>query len=273
MIPVCSMRAPTRRARHIGRGRESDGGWGAFRSSCPCITRMVAPPQPFLWEASLGTCPRTGRSPTADRRATGTLGQALAKVAHRRGLPVRVTSRSELNIQDPRAFAVSFANLAVGDHQCRRLRAGRDAEATKRIALPPMPRRAESGRISLPNGTSLWLAFHPISYSTGQAAPTVRPTRAIRAAYTAEASGPVRFAMLEASSRNLVSAHPRSSGLGTGIILPSTPLTALKRGERDEAPDDGRVSPTYCPTWCPRTSRPADRRWDWAYGTSPTPAA
>ena len=208
-------------------------------------------PNRFYGKRHLEHVPEPAGAPLLIIGATGTLGQALAKVAHRRGLPILLTRRSDLNIQDrssirryiaqtsPWAIINAAGYVRVAD-------AERDEEncfAANATGAENLAAIAAENDIPLV-GISSDLVFDGTSGPYGEFDPC-NP----RGVYgRSKRAGEI--AMLEASSRNLVVRTSAFFGPWDQHNFAFNTLTALRRGERVEAAEDVLVSPTYVPDLC-----------------------
>jgi dTDP-4-dehydrorhamnose reductase len=105
------IRAPSPRPTAIARAAAAYAGGAAFEHPILASPGWWRRPGRFYpWCAAPAGPPREGR-PLLVTGATGTLGGALARVAAHRGLPVRLTSRAELDLGDERSIARTIDNV------------------------------------------------------------------------------------------------------------------------------------------------------------------
>ncbi|MDQ3079049.1 MAG: sugar nucleotide-binding protein [Pseudomonadota bacterium] len=208
-------------------------------------------PNRFYGKRHLEHVPEPTGAPLLIVGATGTLGSALAMVAHRRGLPVRLTSRSELNIEDQssiRRFIAQSPPWAI-INAAGYVRVA-DAERDEQNCFAANAKGAENLAAVAADrdiplvGISSDLVFDGTSGPYGET-DACHP----RGVY-GHSKRAGEIAMLEASSRNLVVRTSAFFGPWDQHNFAFNTLTALKRGERVEAPEDVRVSPTYVPDLC-----------------------
>jgi dTDP-4-dehydrorhamnose reductase len=180
--------------------------------------------------------------------ATGTLGQALRRVAHHRGLAVRATSRADLDLEDPASIrgaierhepwaivnAAGFVRVANAEQDregCFAANAGgveHLAQAAAAFGVPLV-------------GISTDLVFDGQSGPYGESAPCNPQGVYGQSKYAAEQT------LLSASPANLLVRTAAFFGPWDPHNFAWHTLRALKRGERVEASADVRVSPTYVP--------------------------
>jgi len=208
-------------------------------------------PNRFYGKRHLENVPEPAGAPLLIIGATGTLGRALEMVAHRRGLPVRLTTRSELDIQDsssirrfveqtkPWAIINAAGYVRVADAE------GDEANCFAANATGAANLAAIAADHDIPLvGISSDLIFDGTSgpyCETDLCNPLGVYGRSKRAG---------EIAMLEASARNLVIRTSAFFGPWDRHNFAFHTLTALKRGEQVEVPEDVRVSPTYVPDLC-----------------------
>ncbi len=208
-------------------------------------------PNRFYGKRHLEHVPEAAGAPLLILGATGTLGRALARVAHRRGLPVRLTSRAELDLQDrsgidrfikrasPWAIinAAGYVRVADAERDHANCFAANAAGAENLSAI------AAERDIPLV-GISSDLVFDGMRGPYGEADPC-NPLGVYGKSKRAS-----EISMLESSSRNLVVRTSAFFGPWDQHNFAFHTLMALKRGERVEAREDVRVSPTYVPDLC-----------------------
>ena len=163
-------------------------------------------PEPFLRRAPSGGRAGSRRRALADHRRDRDAGPgpdahcaaSRARTCVRPAAPTRPWRRGERPRRDR-------ADVAVGDHQRRRLRPRRRGRAGRARLFRRQCRRASTiFAVSRRSSASRWSAFRPTWCSTARTGRIANPTPAIRTASTGKASVAAELAMLGASAANLV---------------------------------------------------------------------
>jgi dTDP-4-dehydrorhamnose reductase len=191
--------------------------------------------------------PMTGR-PILITGATGTLGRAFARLAHKRGLPYRLLSRNELDIAEPRSVEAAlarwqpwavvntagFVRVDEAEHQPRQWREN---------VLGPTTLAHACAR----HGVRLVTFSSDLVFDGEKPAPYVESDRP----RPLNAYG---HAKLDAERRVLAQAPDALVVRTAAFFGPwdrhnfvTLALDALRRGERWQAAHDQVVSPTYVP--------------------------
>jgi dTDP-4-dehydrorhamnose reductase len=183
--------------------------------------------------------------------ATGTLGRALARVARHRGLRVQLTTRADLDLEDPESIraaiervrpwaiinAAGYVRVADAEHdrdECFAANAGGVAQLAALARAYGVPLV----------GVSTDLVFD------GSRGP-YRETDACRPqGVYGESKRAAELALLESSASNLVVRTAAFFGPWDAQNFAWHTLQALSRGEPVEASDTVRISPTYVPDLC-----------------------
>ena len=209
------------------------------------------PPRLYPWSGSCKPMDGDGRK-LLITGATGTLGQAFARLCEERALPFCLTARDELDICDPASVAT-----AIERHQpwavinTGRLRPGRgcrgrarrllrlECRRAPRIWLGPAPRRASRWSPSRPTWCSM----------AASAGPIWRTIRSARPAPMAQSKAEAERRVLAAHPGALVVAHRApSSARGTATISPGRCWTRSRRAGRSAPAAPASCRPPTCPT-------------------------
>jgi dTDP-4-dehydrorhamnose reductase len=194
--------------------------------------------------------------------ATGTLGNAFARICEERALPFCLTGRAELDIcrrgLDRRG---DRGAAAVGGDQRRRVRPRRRCGARARGLPRRQCRRPGAARAGLSRfrHPARHLLLRPRLRRPRSAGLSSKPIRSTRRASTGSAR-PRRSAGAGRHGRGADRPHQRLlRAVGPvqfrlGRLISPSPRRAIR------APANVHVSPTYVPDLVPRHARPADRR-------------
>jgi dTDP-4-dehydrorhamnose reductase len=183
--------------------------------------------------------------------ATGTLGQALARVAQHRGLHAHLTARSELDLQDPASIRGAIERIrpwaiinAAGYVRVADAENDRDAcfaaNAGGVVHLATVA--ADFGVPLVGVSTDLVFDGHDGPYRESD---SPNP-KGVYGSSKRESE----LTLIEASAANLVVRTAAFFGPWDMHNFAWHTLNALRRGERVEASDAARISPTYVPDLC-----------------------